>query len=212
MPDLNYINEYKIIKDKNIYISTFPKGKNICSFKGKIKEINNDEFIHTANAIEDSSGSPIFLENSKNVIGINKQGGKDENFADFIFTIINQLEKDEQKNKKDKNDDSNKKYNNNDINMNSNQNLLNFKNNQDELKKDINKEMKSKEKILPEKEDFLKYEENKKYIYENGDYYIGQWLNGKKHGKGIKYSKNGSIIYEVDFANGVFEGIGKYIW
>ena len=95
LPDLNYINEYKIIKDKNIYISTFPKGKNICSFKGKIKEINNDEFIHTANAIEDSSGSPIFLENSKNVIGINKQGRKDENFADFIFTIINLLEKNE---------------------------------------------------------------------------------------------------------------------
>ena len=56
-----------------------------------------------------------------------------------------------------------------------------------------------------------KLEGNGKYIYENGEYYIGQWLNGNKHGKGIKYYKNGSIKYEGDFVNDVYEGIGKYI-
>ena len=56
-----------------------------------------------------------------------------------------------------------------------------------------------------------KAEGNGKYIYENGEYYIGQFLDGEKHGKGIKYYKNGSIKYEGDFANNVYEGIGKYI-
>ena len=34
--------------------------------------------------------------------------------------------------------------------------------------------------------DFIndEYEGNGKYIYESGNYYIGQWLNGKKHEKG----------------------------
>ena len=47
--------------------------------------------------------------------------------------------------------------------------------------------------------------------YENGDYYIGQSLNGKKHGKGIIFNKYGNIKYEGDFVNGEKEGNGKYI-
>ena len=30
-----------------------------------------------------------------------------------------------------------------------------------------------------------KYEGNGNYYYENGEYYIGQWFNGLKNGKGI---------------------------
>ena len=51
-----------------------------------------------------------------------------------------------------------------------------------------------------------------KYIWESGNYYIGEWLNDNKHGKGIIYYKNGNIKYEGDFVNGKFEGKGKYIW
>ena len=57
-----------------------------------------------------------------------------------------------------------------------------------------------------------KYEGNGKYIYENGDYYIGPFINGLKHGKGIIYYKNGNIMYDGDFVNDKREGEGKYIW
>ena len=51
-----------------------------------------------------------------------------------------------------------------------------------------------------------KYEGNGKYIYESGDYYIGQFLNGLKHGKGKEYFKNGIIKYDGDFINDKFGG------
>ena len=57
-----------------------------------------------------------------------------------------------------------------------------------------------------------KFEGYGKYIYENGNYYIGKWLNNKMHGKGIVYYKNGNIKYEGDFVNGKYEGDGKYIY
>ena len=40
-----------------------------------------------------------------------------------------------------------------------------------------------------------KREGNGKYIYENGEYYLGQCKNNLKHGKGIYYYKNGNIKY-----------------
>ena len=49
-------------------------------------------------------------------------------------------------------------------------------------------------------------------VYENGNYYVGQSLNGKKHGKGIIFNKDGNIIYDGDFVNDKKEGIGKRIY
>ena len=57
-----------------------------------------------------------------------------------------------------------------------------------------------------------KREDNGKYIWENGEYYIGQYKNGLRHGKGIQYYPNGKIKYEGEFINDKFEGKGKYIW
>ena len=51
-----------------------------------------------------------------------------------------------------------------------------------------------------------------KYIYEDGEYYYGQWKNGFRYGKGIMYYKNGNKKYIGDFINSKYEGIGKYIW
>ena len=56
-----------------------------------------------------------------------------------------------------------------------------------------------------------KIEGEGKYFSENGEYYIGQWSNGRQHGKGKMYYKNGNIRYEGDFINGKIEGEGKYI-
>ena len=38
-----------------------------------------------------------------------------------------------------------------------------------------------------------------KYFYEDGEYYVGQFFNGLKHGKGTIYYKDGKIKYEGDF-------------
>ena len=55
-----------------------------------------------------------------------------------------------------------------------------------------------------------KFEGNGKYTYGNGEYYVGEWKNGLRNGKG-KFYKNGNIRYEGDFANDKFKGNGKYI-
>ena len=44
------------------------------------------------------------------------------------------------------------------------------------------------------------------------NYYIGQWKNGLRHGKGTEYYSNGKIKYEGDYINDKREGNGKYIW
>ena len=51
-----------------------------------------------------------------------------------------------------------------------------------------------------------------KYIWEDGKYYLGEFKNNKPNGKGIKYYKNGKIMYEGSFINGKYDGIGKYIY
>ena len=45
----------------------------------------------------------------------------------------------------------------------------------------------------------------------NGDRYVGEWKNGKKHGRGMYYFTDGAIYageYEVDFMN----GLGTLFW
>ena len=42
------------------------------------------------------------------------------------------------------------------------------------------------------------YEGNRKYIYENGEYYIGQYKNSSRNGKGTMYYSNGKTKYEGD--------------
>jgi len=46
---------------------------------------------------------------------------------------------------------------------------------------------------------------------ENGMYYIGQWKNGFKHGKGTLYYKNNSILYQGEFEDDKYNGEGKLI-
>ena len=46
-------------------------------------------------------------------------------------------------------------------------------------------------------------------IHENGNYYIGQMVNGYANGKGTIYYNNGSILYDGDFINGKYEGNGR---
>ena len=45
----------------------------------------------------------------------------------------------------------------------------------------------------------------------NGSEYEGDWINGKKHGKGIIVFKDGAR-YEGEFQNGSKHGIGTIIY
>ena len=57
----------------------------------------------------------------------------------------------------------------------------------------------------------LKFEGNGKEFFEDGEYYIGQYKNGLRHGKGIEYYSNGNIKYKGNFVNDEKNGIGHYI-
>ena len=151
LPDLEYIKDYDKLKNKRINIIEY-KNNNI---NNEIKSINQYEYIYL-NKIKEISGSPKFIEGSRKVIGINKEG----ECGNIIIPIIESL-----------------KY------------YLKYEK--------INYDNGLYEGFIKNN----KYEGNGKYIYEDGVYYIGQWLNGLFHGKGTIYYKNNSIKYECDFVN-----------
>ena len=231
--NMEYIN-------KDINIVEYPEGNKICYSEGKIANINNNELIFDSSSNLCSSGSPILIKNTVEVIGIYKLSNiyKDENYGTLIYSIIQLLQT------------KNKIYENGDYyigemldDKSHGKGILYYKNGnvlydgefvygkKQGLGKRIYKsgnyyigqwlnDKKHGKGIEYYKNDNIKYdgefvndkfEGNGKYIFESGNYYIGQWLNGKAHGKGIEYYKNGNIKYEGDFVNNKFEGNGKYI-
>ena len=89
---LPYIGNNNIL-DKNVYIIQYPHG-DLSYSKGKILNIDKYEIAHDAGTIAGSSGSPIFLEGTKFVIGIHKEGDKLKkvNYGDLLYPIIKDLE------------------------------------------------------------------------------------------------------------------------
>ena len=85
--NINYVN-------KEIYILQYPDGENLSSSTGKIKYVNGHELAYDASTKNGSSGSPIFLCNTREVIGIHKQGylDKSENYGILIHSIIASLQ------------------------------------------------------------------------------------------------------------------------
>ena len=63
----------------------------MCNSEGEILKINRYEIAYNASTKYGLSGSPIFLKNTTEVIGIHKQGStsKNENYGSFIYPIIN---------------------------------------------------------------------------------------------------------------------------
>ena len=84
--NIEYIN-------KDIYIVQYPQGNKLSYSEGKIININNNELIYNASTKSGSSGSPILLKNTTEVIGIHKQGNirKTENYGALIYSIIQLL-------------------------------------------------------------------------------------------------------------------------
>ena len=86
LPNINKIDYI----NKDIYIIQYPGGNDLSYSEGKIKEINNYEIIYDASTQSGSSGSPILLKDTKEIIGIHKQGNKNknENYGTLIFSFI----------------------------------------------------------------------------------------------------------------------------
>ena len=76
------------------------------------------------------------------------------------------------------------------------------KTNKEEVKIEANKE---------ETKEIKGKKEGNKILYENGEYYIGEEKEGKRHGKGTLYNKYNNIKYEGDWVEDKYEGKGKLI-
>merc|ERR1711988_1172635 len=49
------------------------------------------------------------------------------------------------------------------------------------------------------------------YHYKSGAIYVGEWQNGKEHGKGKKVYEN-KDVYQGDYVDGHMDGEGTYTW
>ena len=200
IPNINNDNNNYIKKD--IYIVQFPEGKYLSYSIGKITYAYDYELEYDASTKPGSSGSPIILKGSTEVLGIHKQGNKDKkiNYGTFIHSFIKELN-----NNNIKSINSipyNKKvYENGDYYIGE---MLN------NIPNGKGKKFDKYGNIIYDGE-IINGKANGKGIlyYKNGYYYVGQWLNDKKNGKGTIYDKNGNVNYEGDFVNGKFEGYGK---
>ena len=56
-----------------------------------------------------------------------------------------------------------------------------------------------------------KYDDEKAiYYYENGEYYIGSFKEGKRNGKGIEYYEKDKIKYDGNYLNNWYDGEGTF--
>ena len=83
----------------------YPSGGKLKNARGIIKSINENGFSHLISTEYGSSGNPIFLKDSLNVIGIHKARDieNEENYGDFIYPIFKIINDFIEKSKKIKN-------------------------------------------------------------------------------------------------------------
>ena len=88
--NLNYITGYDTYKNIDAFTLQYPKDDIEVASGRVIKIINKYEFKHSIDTDYGPSGSPIILFNTLKVIGIHKQGDKNEdiNFGTFIGEIF----------------------------------------------------------------------------------------------------------------------------
>lgn len=84
---------YEKYLDQNIFILHHPEGKETLCSRGKIKSINDFEFMHDSFTTKGSSGSPIILVDELKIIGIHKRKNKqnNDNQGVFIDKLIEEL-------------------------------------------------------------------------------------------------------------------------
>ena len=208
-PELGYANNTLV--GKEIFIPQFPGFKQIKNARGNITRIadaSSYEFTHCAKTQKGSSGSPIFLKGNKKVIGIHKEGSitKKENYGDFIAPIISILTCDIMLKKMQINNNISFNSQNNfgqvNPNPNNNSNIFGAANPNNQLNP-LNQNMMNNNIIAPGNINNLKSQKNN----ENEERYVGQLVNGLRHGKGImKSKKDGKINYQGAFVINNHEG------
>ena len=168
----------KELVNESIYVPQYPEGESLKQTKGQIKDVNNkNDIIHLASTNHGSSGSPIFLKDSIKVLGIHKEGNIEgtENYADLIYPIFDIIKNDlKSKNLEPINNEKIKKDNENTKNL-MVENMIDD----------------GKAKIYYENGTIMhegglingKFEGNGKYVYADGDYFIGEFKNGEKKWK-----------------------------
>jgi len=201
-PELEQFDEDKLINSK-IYIPYYPLEGKITSSESSIEKIDKNEFIYSIKTEQKqiSSGNPIFLEKSINVIGIHKSNNNNNNYADFIYPILNILKKEFKSKSVENNKNKKIEYENGDYYIGEIENE-NGKPNGKGIKyfKDGNI---YEGNFIQDKFDGLG-----KYYNADGYYYFGEWKQGLKYGKGTQYYMNGES-YEGEFINNIPDGIGK---
>lgn len=225
LPSIPYMKHFNKLKNQSISIIQYPRGKFGFS-NGKIVKIENYQFSYLASTEDGSSGSPIFLKDNTEVIGIHRGGtynGENgpENTGNFIgpvFRYFKELPKHKYKSNKnlfDNNVDNEAKEK---RRSSWNKILFNINENKKIVLEDGSYYIGQIKGGLPDGKgkiyycdgkvkyegDFIKgkMEGNGKFNYLNGEYYIGEWKNNKKHGKGTSYHKNGKIIYQGKYIEG----------
>ena len=234
-------NNSSELKNKKIIIFVFNEKGKISYTEAKIKKIENNKLSYIINDKNIIKGSPIFIKNYFEVIGINNgsQTKNSDNYANLLGSICNYL------NEKTKIELEKGGYyfGETENDLPNGQGKYYFINGEIYEGNVINNKFEGKGKFIYENGEYymgnwknnlktgkgsLYYKDNKmkyegdflddklegngKYYFEDGEYYEGEFKNGVKNGKGILYSKDNNIIYDGDFINDNFEGIGKYIY
>lgn len=97
------------------------------------------------------------------------------------------------------------------------------KTNKNVTSKEIKKEVQIKKPVDKEPENTIKTEVTLvmqeygytglgTYISPSGNKYVGEWKNGKKHGKGICIYSGGEETYDGDWENGTWNGQGTHTY
>ena len=195
--------------DENIMIFQYPLGQKLSKSEGKIIRINNYKLYHNADTKIGSSGSPIFLKGTTEVIGMHKachKIKKEKLGIKFysIFQLINSEKKEDLLQNETTDFDTNDSK---EIEAYYIGEILDYKTHGKGILFDKNGNIIYDGYFVNNY-----YEGDGKLVYESGVIYIGQFLKGERHGKGILYYKNGNIKYEGDFVHDKKEGNGKFIW
>ena len=107
-PDLNYKNGFNNYLNENFYLAGYPKVDKFIGERhissGKIIKVKDFQFYHNLDTRAGSSGSPICLLYNQNIIGIHRGGieSKKTNIGTFIGSILDELEKEDNKIEKNK--------------------------------------------------------------------------------------------------------------